>query len=118
MSLKLIGVEKAGDLENERIALRAMAAVADIGKYVVLRARKSPDGRVFSGPIPDAYWFDSIPVKIGDWVVLYTKSGARSQKTTPDGNTSHFFYWGQNSPLWAPEFKPAVVLAIGWEWPS
>jgi hypothetical protein len=117
MTLKLQGVEGAGDLENERVTLRAVSNV-NVGAYIVLRAKKSPDGKVFSGAIPHAYWFDTFSIKAGDWLVLYSKSGQKSQKITDMNITSYFFYWGQPSPLWTPDFKPAVIFATGWEWPG
>ena len=115
MSLKLVGVENPGDLDNERVVLRALADV-NIGKYILLRARTSPDNKVFSGAIPAAYWFETITIRMNDFVVLYSKVGTRSQKVGNDGITSYFFYWGFTSPAWTPEFKPTVIQAATWEW--
>jgi hypothetical protein len=115
MSLKLVGVEDAGDLDSERVVLRADAATG-IGRCILLHAKRSPEGKVFSGPVPGAYWFATMSVRAGDLVVLYTKRGQRSQKPQDDGATSHFFYWGLPAPIWGPDYKPALVSAAGWTW--
>jgi hypothetical protein len=114
MTLKLINIENAGNLNDERVVLRASADV-NIGKYILLRARTSPDNRVYSGPIPSAYWFETITIKASAFVVLYTKSGVRSQKAE-NGIDSHFFYWGSASPIWTPAFRPTLIQAMNWEW--
>lgn len=116
MTLKVDHIEGAGGLESERVVLRATANIG-IGKYLVLKTKKSPDGKVFSGAIPAAYWFETINVQQGDFVILYSKAGQRSQKPiTEDGTTSYFFYWGLTEAVWASEFKPTVITAATWEW--
>jgi len=121
MSLKFLHVEGADDFENERMVFQAGGGVVGktdvaIGKYIVLRARRTPDDKVYSGPVASAYWFETIFVKSGDLVVLYSKDGIRGQKLGDDGVTSHFFYWGLKTLAWTPEFKPAIILALTWEW--
>ncbi len=116
MTLKVVHVEGAGNLESERVVLRATAN-SGIGKYLVLKTKKSPDGKVFSGSIPAAYWFETINVQQGDFVILYSKAGQRSQKPIiEDGTTSYFFYWGLTEAIWASEFKPTAITAATWEW--
>lgn len=115
MVLKLVSVENGGTLDSERVVLRAPIDLS-AGKYLILRARKSPDDKVFSGAIPGAYWFETIPIKARDLVVLYTKVGQRSSKVAEDGITSHFFYWSLSSAIWDMEHKPAVIWASGWHW--
>ncbi|NOG72668.1 hypothetical protein [Roseicella sp. DB1501] len=115
MTLKIVGVEAAGDLESERVVLRAVADVA-IGKYILLCTRRSPDGKVYSGPVNHAYWFETIPVKAGDYVVLYSKDGQRSEKRSENTGSSYFFYWRQKSSIWSSDFKPTLMLASTWEW--
>jgi hypothetical protein len=104
MTLKLVNIEHPGDLDNERVVLQATADT-NIGIYILMRARATPDNKVYSGPISSAYWFDTITVKASGFVVLYSKLGLRSQKTGYNGVESHFFYWGFTSPVWTPEFK-------------
>ena len=115
MTLKLINIENAGDLNNERVVLQADIDT-NIGRYVLLRARTAPDNKVYSGPIPSAFWFDTITVKASAFVVLYSKGGLRSQKAGDNGIESHFFYWALTSPAWTPAFKPVLIQAINWEW--
>lgn len=116
MSLKLLRVESAGNLDDEKVVFQAIAD-AKLGNYIVLQSKKSPDGKVFSGAIPSAFWFTTMDIKRGDFVVLYTKVGARSQKQGSENEpSSYFFYWDLKEPIWASDFKPTSVLASTWEW--
>ena len=112
MSFEIRGVENIGDLERERVVLRAKTETP-IGHYAVFRCNPSDDGRVLSGDIPSAYWFEDKTVKSGDFVVLYTKGGQSSEKVN-SGNTSHFFYWGKSAAQW--DGFLAVVVETGGSW--
>jgi len=116
MTLKLSHIENAGNLETERVVFQAKSDLS-LGKYLVLQGKKSPDGGVYSGIIPAAFWFITMDVKRDDIIVLYSKSGVQSQKqAVSEGSTSYFFYWGLSSAVWTAEFKPVAVLAATWEW--
>jgi hypothetical protein len=98
MSLTYVRIEGIGDHGRERVVMRAIADV-QIGGYAVFRCWSSTDKTIRSGPVLNAYWFEDKHIKKDDWVVLYTKTGRRSEKTE-NGVTSYFYYWGISSPLW------------------
>jgi hypothetical protein len=112
MSLELRSVAAAGDLEKERLVLKALSDT-DVGDYAVLWSGIGNSGGPTSGR-KRAFWFPDIKVKAGDTVVLYTKKGDRSKKALDGGATAHFFYWGSDSLLW-DENHCAVLLFVA-EW--
>jgi hypothetical protein len=59
-----------------------------------------------SGNVPRAYWFSDQKVKAGDFVVLYSKPGTKSSKTSESGSTSYFYYRDQNCHYWIALRKP------------
>jgi hypothetical protein len=113
MNLEIRSVEAAGDLERERLVLRATTN-ANIGLFAVFRCESQDNDEVSSGPVPDAYWFEDKKVKENDLVVLYTKAGTISEKVSSSGATSHFFYWGLDTPIWVPAHTPLLVNTTTW----
>jgi len=113
MSLVLKAVENAGDLQRERLVLKAEADI-DIGRYAVFLCQ-SIDGKPASGWVPRAFWFVDMKVKAGDFVVLYSKAGKRSEKVATDGkSSSYFFYWHSGEPLMLGKYVPLVINTAGW----
>jgi hypothetical protein len=113
MNLELKGVRDVGDLNRERVVLRATQD-ADIGRFAIFKCRTTSDDGVAAGYIPAAYWFPDKKVKSGDWVVLYTKEGTRSEKAGDNGNT-YFYYWGRKDPQWNG-YIAALVSTSTWEY--
>jgi hypothetical protein len=113
MNLTLVGIENVGDLERERVVLRATAEV-DIGRYAIFRCNLTSDKGVAAGHVPSAYWFPDRKLKQGDFVVLYSKMGTSSEKTG-NGSTSYFFYWGWKSAQW-PGHRAALVNTATWQY--
>ena len=113
MNLELRGVENVGDINRERVILRATKD-ADIGRFAIFKCRTTTDDAVASGYIPAAYWFPDKKIKAGDLVVLYTKEGTRSEKTGEAGNT-YFYYWGRTEPQWKGHIA-ALVSTSTWEY--
>jgi hypothetical protein len=113
MNLSISKVRFPGDLERERVVIEA-SKDAEVGRYLILRSRS--DGKTyFGGKIQASYWFPDDEIKAGDLVVLYTKKGKRSTKSNNDGTTSHFFYWGLQTPVWGPETAAVLVRTADWE---
>ena len=113
MNLEITGVQNAGDLERERVVLRASDDL-DIGRYAVFMGKSGADGNVLSGHVPAAYWFPNKKIKSGDFVVLYSKQGTTSSKTNDEGRTSYFYYWGWKQPKWVPGTTAALVETSTW----
>lgn len=116
MKIELKSVEFPGSLERERIVLRANDET-NISRYAIFTGEVGDKGELLGGPIENAYWFGTQPMKPGDLAILYSKSGRRSEKKNEDGTTSYFFYWNLNAPIWATgEFIPVLVSTPTWEY--
>lgn len=114
MSLEIRSFANPGDLDKERIVLKALSDT-DVGDYAVLRSGLAKDGGPTSGR-KRAYWFPDSNVKAGDLVVLYTKKGTQRQKPIEAGGTAHFFYWGSDAPLWDKSHCAVLVLVSEWDY--
>jgi hypothetical protein len=114
MTLKLRSIAAPGDLEKERLVLKALSDT-DVGDYAVLLSGIANDGGPTSGR-KRAYWFPDVKVRGGDTVVLYTKRGDRSKKPLDGGRTAHFFYWGSDSPLWDENHCAVLLFASEWDY--
>src|SRR5688500_17539445 len=90
-SIVLLDVRDRGELEKERIVFQ-VSYNDDIGRYAIFETTASDDEQ-FSDDIKRIFWFPERPVKTGDLVVLYTKSGNDRIKKNKNGTTSFFFYW-------------------------
>lgn len=112
MTLELIGVEDAGDIDRERLVLRSKGET-EVGHYAVFRCRSSEKG-VRSGPVPNAYWFPNKMVESNDWVVLYSKAGRNSEKKGETGGSSYFYYWQIEAPIWVSGYTPVLVETRNW----
>ncbi|MEZ5901662.1 MAG: hypothetical protein R3D51_19455 [Hyphomicrobiaceae bacterium] len=113
MNLELQGVEDTGNIERERVVMKATKDV-DIGGFAIFKGRKTSDNGVASGPVPAAFWLPDKKIKAGDFVVLYTKSGTTSEKVGTSGATSYFFYWGYKEPQWKGQMA-VLVRTTSWE---
>jgi len=114
VDVEIVDIEGVGDLQNERIVLRATADT-DIGFLAVFRCKQLNTGKIVAASVPNVYWFENKEVKSKDFIVLYTKSGDRSQKTSDDGITSYFYYWREEAPLWSDkEMRPVLVHTLTW----
>jgi predicted Mrr-cat superfamily restriction endonuclease len=115
MNLELRGIENIGDLDRERVVMRAIQNV-DIGDYAVLRCNPAENG-VASGNVPGAFWFLDKTINKGDLVVLYSKSGVSSAKTGLH-RVTYFYYWGKSQSQWT-DHKIALVHTSSWDfWPK
>jgi hypothetical protein len=119
MNLSLVSFADSGNLERERVVLRATEDI-DAGDYTALCSESNEPGVASSG-LNTAFWFPNESVKKDDIVVLYTKRGNPSKKDIGDGHTAYFFYWGLSEPLWM-SVKAAFVLLETFdftiEWPA
>lgn len=114
MKLSLIGVENIGEIDRERVVMRATED-ADAGHYAIFRCRLAPNGKAAAGYVPGAFWFPERALKVGDFVILYSKNGVSSSKTGNEGNTSYFFYWGQTTTQW-PGYIATLVETPAWKY--
>jgi hypothetical protein len=110
MNVEIRSIRDPGDLANERLVLRVLKD-CDIGRYLTFDTTYTQDGKV-SNLVRHPYWFPDKEVNAGDLVVLYTKTGRRSQLSNDDGSSSHFFYRGLDRTIWNQSGDCAVVLEI------
>ncbi|ELE9015662.1 TPA: hypothetical protein ACJIWP_000455 [Enterobacter cloacae] len=113
MKIKISSIREAGNLQKERVVIRVESA-CDIGEFILLQTGFK-DGTVNSG-IYETFWFPDKMVRAGDYVVVYTKKGTRSEKPFNEA-TSHFFYMGNLEPIWNREERSAVLMHAP-EWQS
>ncbi len=109
MNIKINSIADRGVPKKERLVMKVLRDT-DVGEYAVFRAG-TEDGGVTTD-VRNVFWFPDKPVSAGDFVVLYTKTGTASEKTSASGTKSHFFYWSLQEPLWLPEEDSAVLLHI------
>ena len=106
MKVKISAIREAGHLQKERVVLRVESA-CNIGEFLLLQTGFE-DGSVNTG-IYETFWFPDKQVRAGDYVVLYTKNGTRSEKPFQEA-TSHFFYIGKSEPIWNFRDRSAVLM--------
>lgn len=112
MNLKYSSFADGGNIEKERLILKAHANV-EIGNYAVFCSSVN-EGKATAGR-KTAYWFPDETIKTGDLVVLYTKVGTDSKKKLNSGATAHFFYWGLKDAVWGSPSNTAILLRVA-EW--
>ena len=115
MTIKFESFADAGDLEKERVVMKAVTDT-DIGQFALLRTLVNSAGNPTTG-VTNAFWFPDKPINAGDLVVLYTKVGTPSEKALDSGKRAHFLYWGLSSSLWRNKTVAAVLLHVD-EWSS
>lgn len=112
MKLKITAIRDADNLQKERIVMKAQSAV-NVGEFVLLQTGSS-DGTVTT-VVHQTFWFPDKEIGMGDYVVLYTKSGIPSD-TIFKAVKSHFFYMGNLQPIWNEKDRSAVLMyAPEWE---
>ena len=112
MNLEIKYIKDRGTAE-ERIVLVANED-CDIGKYFVFTTKKNAEKIVYTS-LKHPYWFPDKVVKKGDLVILYTKQGISSFKENQGGNTSHFYYRDNGTPLLTESHFTLVVEANTWK---
>ena len=112
MKLKITNIRDRGDLNKERVVMKVESA-GNVGEFLLVQSGYH-DNSVTNG-IYETYWFPDKDVNVGDFVVLYTKSGTDSEKPFKDVK-SHFFYLGKKQTIWDAENRAAVLMhAPVWE---
>lgn len=107
MKLELRSIISPGNIEKERLTLRALADV-DLGDYLVAQS-----GYIEDSPTLTFYhtmWFPFKPISKGDLVVIYTKEGNSRERELGNGRLAHFFYLDLEESIWDNPHRGAVVL--------
>jgi hypothetical protein len=107
MDLVIDYIRDAGNLDKERIVFKTECNT-QLGQYLIAETYETDDAK-FSSKIENIFWFPDLELKVGDRVVLYTKSGERNISSNEDGTKIYFFYWNLSKSHLKGE-KPCVVL--------
>lgn len=110
MKLEIRFVKGHGDLEEERVVLKALSDL-NVGTYVISDTTYYSDDEV-SNELRHIYWIPDKQVEKGDLVVVYTKSGKDKTTNNKSGNKTHFFYWGLDRTIWNKEEDAAVLFSL------
>ncbi|MEL4887370.1 hypothetical protein N6P31_09840 [Pectobacterium betavasculorum] len=110
MNLEIRFVKGHGDLNDERIVLKALADV-NVGKYIVSDTTYHSDDEV-SNKLRHIYWIPDKDVEKDDLVVIYTRKGNDKTVNNNSGNRTHFFYWGLECPVWNQKEDAAVLFSL------
>ncbi|SRR6266404_684375 len=114
LGLKVLQIADRGRLDQERVHLEVLRDC--LGSFFVLLATvENTPGTILAGNRP-AFWFGGENFKMGDNIILYTKSGQASKSMRPDGHCNHFLYWGVNVAMFAHSVAKVVLAEINrWE---
>jgi hypothetical protein len=112
-ALRVVGVRGDGDLDKERVLIRAVAPV-NLIRFLILNA-------TFTGPnqIRDlnrkVFWFPSHNVASGDYVRIYSRTGvakSHSGKFSGLSTTYHDFFWNRTLPIWEGKSSAVVLIEV------
>lgn len=113
MKVEIVKIIDRGVAKDERLWLKVLQDT-DMSFYVVFDTTYTSENTI-SNLQRHAYWFETLRVKSGDNVVLYTRKGKYNTKQNADGTTSHFLYWGLDRSIWNNTGDCAVVFEVnGW----
>ncbi len=106
MKVKITAIRESGNLDKERVVMLVESA-CDIGEFVLLQTGFQ-DGSANTS-VYKTFWFPDKSVRAGDFVVVYTKRGANSERPFKEA-MSHFFYLGQSEAIWNRRESSAVLM--------
>lgn len=110
MKVKIKKVEK-DTLDSELILLEVMEN-CNMNHFLILDATFGSDGKM-SNLHRHVYLFDSLPVKKGDYVRLYTRKITPKDKPSFEnkrGTTTYQFFWGLDEQIWNEDGDVAYLL--------
>ncbi len=110
-AFEILGIRDAGDLEKERLLLRALEP-GSLEYYIVVNVKANGGGKltILNDKV---FWFPVVPVNAGEFVRLYTKSGSQEKKEGKYGEVPaiyHNFYWGLNTAIWGGVASNAITI--------
>ena len=111
--MKIVKIIDTNNLEKERVLFQ-VDSNEDLDFYMLFNSEKTSEGKVKRRP-KNVFWFPARQLKVGDSVVLYTKSGNTSQVTNSDGTTTYFFYWNLPATIWNEETTPVLFTLESWK---
>lgn len=109
--LNLVGVDKAGIPDEERIVLRPTQQV-NLGYFGMLLGRRADEG---VQPVQNFFfWFSEITVRPPSWVFVYTGRGeARWTTTRQTEEKALIQHWGLRHTVFSDEAVRPVLFRFG-----
>ena len=108
--LEIVGIRDAGELQKERLLLRATEPVR-LDYYIVTNVKVVGDKvNILNDKV---FWFPPFSVNQGEYVRLYTKSGSYSKENGKFGEQPavyHNFFWQLNAPIWNVETSNGLTV--------
>ena len=106
MKIEIDYIKDTNDSEKERVVFKVNQPT-NLGDYIIAESVQVGESAI-SSEIKNSYWLPDQKLKIGDLVVLYTKSGEKRSVLNEDGSTTYFYYWGL--PKSSLQEKTCIVL--------
>ncbi len=97
MNLKITSVHGHGKFNEEYVLLKAIFD-CNLSSYI-LADTTYVTPQTISNKSRNMHWFLGLPLKAGEQVIFYTRSGTYS-KTISSGITFHHVYWGLKAAVW------------------
>lgn len=114
MKLKIIQIVDKGTHNSEKVLIDVLED-SNLKDYII-RDTTYIREKVVSNKWVHTYEFLKQPLKKGDKVVLYTKTGTNNEKDLGNGNKEYTYFWGLNSSVWNNDGDAAVLYEIrGWQ---
>ncbi|MDU5454473.1 MAG: hypothetical protein E6095_13210 [Pseudescherichia vulneris] len=114
MKLKIRSVHEHGKA-NEEYVILDVNEDCDTQFYMITDTTFLPNGKI-SNRTRHTYRFESLQVKAGDCIALFTGHGVDKVETRNNGSKLFYCYWGLKTAVWNDDGDGAVLLEINaWE---
>lgn len=115
MSLRLIGLRDAGNIEKERVLLGAPRRM-DLGGTVLAASKLNHQGRV-DPAFRRVLWLPDELAEDGDLIAIYTRelpSTREGWHTQANGRRVLRLGVGRSAPIWGGRYVPLLLELSGW----
>lgn len=109
MDIRIVGIQNKGSFSQEYVHLEVVRD-CDMGRYAIADTTYNANGTV-SSKLRHFHWFVDQPVKAGDTIYLYTRSGNDNSKPNNTKTVYHCF-WGLKSSVWNNTGDGAVLMHL------
>ncbi|POD96409.1 hypothetical protein [Pectobacterium odoriferum] len=114
MDLEIVSVENKGEIDSERLVLKAKADDVSTWDYAVLDNTYGKEDDV-SNKNRHVFYFDDespyVTLDKGEVIYLYTKRG-KYQKKEVSGVLHHYFYWCLGKSIWNKDGDEVTLINV------
>jgi hypothetical protein len=111
MKLSIVGIDHQGDRDHEVVTLK-VGADCDLRSYILTDANYNKEDQVMTHPFRHTFWFETTPVKSGDYVMVHTRAGTAVHHPNQLGTTSHEFFWDAPEAVWHEKDDAAILFEV------